>query len=249
MFQTLKKAGRRCKKAIASFYTSLLLEEQPTYHKFCFSQEGEDMILSRIFGAKRNGFYIDVGAFHPQYLSNTYFFYQSGWRGINIDAMPGSMEVFKKIRPNDINLEIAVSNTKEVLNYFAFNIPNLNGFSHDISLKRDGWKGEDWEAKVINQMEIQTYTLAEILEKYLPEKQTIDFINVDVEGLDYQVLVSNDWSRYRPNIVLVEDLELTSINTVQTSKNYQFMCNQGYELYSKSVNTLIFKLEEFKVET
>jgi FkbM family methyltransferase len=249
MFHTFKKTGRRFKKALVSFYTSLLSEEQPTYHKLCFSQEGEDMVLRRIFNDKKNGFYVDIGAFHPQYLSNTYLFYQSGWRGINIDAMPGSMEFFNKIRPNDINLEIAISNKKEELTYYTFNIPNLNGFSQELSLERDGWKVGDWEAKLLEKMQIETHTLAEILDKYLPNNQTIDFLNVDVEGLDYQVLISNNWSKYRPIIVLVEDLELSSINTSNDSKIYNLMCNQGYELYSKTVNTLIFKLKEFHVET
>ncbi|MFA7355121.1 MAG: SAM-dependent methyltransferase, partial [Sulfurimonadaceae bacterium] len=70
-----------------------------------YSQEGEDMILRRLFEQQPNGFYVDVGAHHPKRFSNTYFFYKKGWRGINIDAMPNSMELFNKIRPRDINIE------------------------------------------------------------------------------------------------------------------------------------------------
>ncbi len=245
MFQNFKKVGRRCKKAIASFYTAL--SEETTYYN-SFSQEGEDMILRRIFGHKKNGFYIDIGAFHPQNLSNTYFFYQLGWRGLNIDAMPGSMKIFNQIRPRDINLEKAISHTKETLTYYEFNAPNLNGFSEELSLARDGWKVGEWEAQLLNKSEITTYTLAEVLNEYLIENQVIDFLSVDVEGLDYQVLMSNDWSKYQPNIVLVEDLEITSLDRINNSKIYNLMREQGYELYSKSVNTLIFKLKEFKVE-
>ena len=85
------------------------------------------MILNRFFERKRNGFYVDVGAHHPKRFSNTYTFYKKGWRGVNIDAMPGSMEKFKKIRPRDINLEFAISNKNGTLVYHMFNEPALNG--------------------------------------------------------------------------------------------------------------------------
>lgn len=78
------------------------------FHHKSYSQEGEDMILSRIFGDKKNGFYVDVGAHHPFRFSNTYLFYKRGWLGINIDAMPGSMRLFDRFRKNDINIESAI---------------------------------------------------------------------------------------------------------------------------------------------
>ncbi len=74
-----------------------------------YSQEGEDMVLRRLFEQKTVGYYVDVGAHHPKRFSNTYYFYKRGWRGINIDAMPGSMKLFNKMRPRDINVEIPVS--------------------------------------------------------------------------------------------------------------------------------------------
>ena len=78
-----------------------------------YSQEGEDIILARIFGKQQNGFYVDVGAHHPYRFSNTYFFYKRGWKGINIDAMPGSMKIFNKYRPRDKNIEAGISDTKK----------------------------------------------------------------------------------------------------------------------------------------
>ena len=70
----------------------------------CYSQNGEDLILNRFLENKEKGFFIDVGAHHPIRFSNTYLFYKKGWSGINIDAMPGSMTKFNKIRPKDINI-------------------------------------------------------------------------------------------------------------------------------------------------
>ena len=97
-----------------SFYHLYLNSHAGTY----YSQEGEDILLSRIFGEQTEGFYVDVGAHHPRRFSNTCFFYKRGWRGINIDALPGSMKVFQKLRPHDINLELAVSEREQVLTYY-----------------------------------------------------------------------------------------------------------------------------------
>jgi hypothetical protein len=82
-----------------------------------YSQEGEDLILRKIFENQQQGFYIDVGAHHPKRFSTTYVFYKHGWRGINIDAMPDSLKVFNKFRKRDINLEKAFSDKKERLTY------------------------------------------------------------------------------------------------------------------------------------
>lgn len=86
------------------------------------------MILRRIFENVENGFYVDVGAHHPKRFSNTFYFYKKGWSGINIDAMPGSMSLFNKIRPRDINIEAAVSNEKEEVIFYIFNEVALNTF-------------------------------------------------------------------------------------------------------------------------
>ena len=77
-----------------------------------YSQEGEDLVLARYF-AKSSLIYVDVGAHHPTRYSNTYLFYSQGWRGINIDAMPGSMDAFRRDRPRDINIEALVSTSKK----------------------------------------------------------------------------------------------------------------------------------------
>ena len=73
-----------------------LTAELKKYRSFTFSQEGEDLLINRILNNKSEGFFIDIGAHHPIRFSNTYFFYRKGWRGINVDAMPGSMKAFEQ---------------------------------------------------------------------------------------------------------------------------------------------------------
>jgi FkbM family methyltransferase len=210
------------------------------YHDLSFAQEGEDRVLSRFFEGKGNGFYIDVGAHHPQRFSNTYYFYLCGWRGINIDPMPGRMQVFNEIRPDDINLEIAVSDIGEILTYYEFNETALNGFSKKLATERDGLHSY----KIVASYPIQTRRLDEILDEYLPDGQEIDFLSVDVEGLDLQVLKSNDWNKYRPDIVLAESLSTDSIDDLLHSDVCAYMSSCGYHLYSRLFFTMIFKRNE-----
>src|SRR4051812_44497014 len=90
------------------------------YRLDSWAQEGEDLVLRRFFEGQKKGFYVDVGAHHPHQYSNTFWFYRRGWRGINIDAMPGCMEGFEQHRPGDVNLELAVSDAP-TMTYFMFN--------------------------------------------------------------------------------------------------------------------------------
>ncbi len=203
----------------------------------CWSQEGEDQILKRIFSGKKSGFYVDVGAHHPKRFSNTYLFYKSGWSGINIDAMPGSMKPFQRARPRDINLELGIGRARGELEYYVFNEPALNGFSASLSESRDA---EDSAYAIKDVIKMPVVPLAAALENNLPPGQSIDFLSVDVEGLDLEVLQSNNWDRYRPAYVLVEILR-SSLHDVFDCEAARFMQSVGYEIYAKSANTVIFR--------
>jgi len=96
------------------------------------------MLLERFLEHRHSGFYVDVGAHHPKRFSNTYRLYRRGWRGLNIDANPGSMTLFQNVRPRDINVEAAVSSTPRELTYYIFNEPALNTFKRDLALERVG---------------------------------------------------------------------------------------------------------------
>ena len=167
----------------------------------CYSQNGEDLILNRFLDNKKEGFFVDVGAHHPIRFSNTYLFYKKGWTGINIDAMPGSMTQFNKIRPKDINIEIGVGLKNDQLTFYQFNESALNTFSKKeaLSKNKDGYE-------IIKSNLVQVESLENLLDKYMPKNTKIDFLNIDVEGKDEEVLISNNWEKYNPNYILVEIL-------------------------------------------
>ncbi|RAU83974.1 FkbM family methyltransferase [Pontibacter arcticus] len=202
------------------------------YTRISYAQEGEDLLLARIFESDTIGYYIDVGAHHPKRFSNTYLFYQKGWRGINIDALPGSMVHFHKSRPADINLEAGISEVPQTLTYYMFAEPAYNSFDKEISESRP--------FAITGQKQITTYPLRILLDKYLPANQEISFLSVDVEGFDLEVLRSNNWEKYRPKIILVEILEALEKDVFET-EIHRYILSQGYTFYCKSPNTVFYK--------
>ena len=208
----------------------------PPFAARSYSQEGEDRVVERIVNEWRKstpGFYVDVGAYHPQLYSNTYAFYLNGWKGINIDARPGAMELFGRLRPNDINLEVAVSDLKQTLTYYEFDDPALNSFCPE-------WGPEHPTYRVIGTRQLTTVTLAEVLDQHVPEGQVIDFLSIDVEGMDDRVLRSNDWTRFRPKLVLAEDACFPGFDRAMDSSVTAVLAQHGYQLCSRLKNTLIF---------
>ena len=146
----------------------------------CYSQEGEDMILRRIFEEK-NGFYVDVGAHHPRRFSNTYYFYKQGWTGISIEPNPQAAKAFKSDRPRDINLCIGVSDTESILKYYYFDEPALNTFDSSVVKSRLA----DTLYKVIGHEDFVVDRLDNILKKHLPTGQSIDFYQESGTGASF----------------------------------------------------------------
>lgn len=205
-----------------------------------YSQSGEDIILASIFRQKARGFYVDVGAHHPTRYSNTRLLYKKGWRGINIDANPYSIELFRRQRPKDINLASGVAENSGEITYWAFSDPAVNTFSGDEAQR---WLGKPW-IKLLGKEKVRVAPLKEILRRHLPAGMGIDLLNVDTEGLDLQVLRSNDWILYSPDVVVVEDAEF-SPDYPQKSAIYRFLRNRRYKLYAFTAISLIFVRENY----
>lgn len=206
--------------------------------KNSYSQDGEDMVLASFFEGKNNygGFYIDVGAHHPVRFSNTYHFYKKGWSGINIDPTPGSMVAFNLLRRRDINLELGVGTQSGYLRFYKFNEPALNTFNPTLAEQRNLL--ERYHIKEVLQVEIKPLSL--ILEKWLTPGKKVDFLSVDAEGFDLEVLTSNDWNKCTPDYVLVED-EKVQLLSENKSEITNYLQGNGYELVAKVKRTSIFR--------
>ena len=201
-----------------------------------YAQEGEDIVLKRIFSGQSTGFYVDVGAHHPMRFSNTYSFYKLGWSGINIEPNPNSLNLFKKYRSRDINLNYGIAKNKGNLEYYMFDEPALNTFDSEVLNNRK----KNTHYKLTKTIHIDVMPLADMLQQHIPNEIKVDFLSIDVEGLDLEVLISNDWQKYRPNWVLVEQLNLKDIEHLDF-ETHHYMKSVGYVLFAKTFNTLFYK--------
>lgn len=167
-----------------------------------YAQYNEDLILSALLHDIDQGFYIDIGASHPKEDSVTKSFYDHGWRGINVEPIPDLYKQLINDRPEDINLNCGIGTNdskKEFREYL-----NISGHStFDNIIKKEHGESYDFIDYLV-----PIKTLNEILQKYT-HNRLIDFIKIDVEGYEYEVIASNDWSIFRPTIICVEANHIT----------------------------------------
>lgn len=204
--------------------------------KVAFSQEGEDLLIGRLFDGQTTGFYVDVGAHHPTRFSNTYLLYRKGWSGINIDASPGSMEAFERKRPRDVNLEIAVADTHGTIELHRFAESALNTASAELANDRIA----DSDQPLLDVVSVAAAPLEAILDEHMPPSTTLDLMSIDVEGRDFDVIRSNNWDRYRPRVLVIEVLETTLAN-LATRPEIEFLSAIGYKPHSKLHNSVILR--------
>lgn len=214
-----------------------------------WSQYGEDAHVRSHFRNKhwskqggfrpmQKGFYVDVGCCHPIRLSNTLWFYKAGWRGINIDPTPGVKELFDKWRKRDINLGLAVSNQNGRLTFYTEG--GRNSVYNTASAEQARALVQQGLIKNLVEVQVPCATLASVLEKHLPPGTAIDFMSVDAEGHDLQVLQSNDWQRFRPEVLLVEAHTDTLANLLD-SELVRYITAQGYEIHAWLQPNLVLK--------
>ena len=199
-----------------------------------FGQEGEDILLTRVFGNKTNGFFVDVGAHHPTRFSNTYMLSLNGWSGINIDANQHSINQFELTRSRDINICSSIGVNDVSRKYFCFAESALNTFDEEIAQMyvRNGHKIDRIES-------LKTTGLGVLLDANVKPGTLIDLLNIDVEGLELEVIRSNDWSKYAPVVVVVEILNATVEQAIEHEVTRTIQ-TYGYVLSSKLFNSCIY---------
>jgi len=163
-----------------------------------YAQNFEDVMLWRALKHIEKGFYIDIGAWMPDVDSVTKAFYDRGWSGINIEPDFDAYSKLVKERPRDINLQLAVSDKHGEADLHIIKDTGLTTLRDDIVERH---LSADYLKTTTN---IQVRTLNEICKEYVPSSHDIHFLKVDVDGMEEAVLKGNDWSRYRPWIVVIE---------------------------------------------
>lgn len=198
--------------------------------KLCFGQFGEDAVLGSLV-KKEAGFYVDVGAHHPIVISNTLLLHRRGWRGINIEPTPGGYAAFLKERPADINVQAVVLPEEGEVEFFRYSCAEMNTACRKHVESRAMHSETPLEKTMVRAVRLDT-----LLDQYLPKGTDIDLLNIDCEGSDLQVLQSNDWNRFRPEWILIEDFD-----SHIESEIHRYLAARNYALSAFWQITKIFK--------
>ena len=217
------------------------------YKKISYSLNAVDLIVDYIFKNKNNGFYLDVGSQHPISNNNTYLLFNRGWSGINIDLDQKNIELFNTARPDDINLNLAISSSvTEKKLYFYHDKSPINTLDKVVS---------DFQKATVKEIKtIQTTTLDITLQNLKFDNQ-IDYMNLDVEGHEMNVFKGFDLSLYKPSIISVEFLDLdmkylefknNDLQRLVNSDLYKHLLSNNYHFVNWLHGDLIFAHNDFR---
>lgn len=217
----------------------LTMGRKGVFSQYCYSEDGEDGVLRAFYEDELppDGFFIDMGAYHPVHLSNTYWFYERGWRGINIDATPGSMKAFDKFRPRDINLELGVSDEYGQLDFLYY------GSTSTINRLVKPDELDSLDDANCKRVKVDVKPVNAILDQYVPKGQHINVISMDVEGLELRILEAFDFDKYSPDFFLIEELDYTDCDftTYHQSPIYRLLAKHGYIPIAKTQRTVVYR--------
>ena len=212
-----------------------------SFERIAFGQFGEDLVIEAILQTHnriRNGIYVDVGAFHPLRYSNTALLHhQYGWKGMNIDANKNAIEEFNSARPSDINLVALIGKEYCQHEYVYFDHPAVNSANQAMINRQTSETSPFTE---ISRETIESQPLVGLLDLHFGSNSQIDFLSVDAEGMDLEVLISNDWIKYRPFLIAVETHGL-NLDKPSDHEIYRYLSNLGYEMISTVFVTSIFR--------
>ena len=220
-----------------SYFYYMFYRPKIFYPKRSYSMLGEDLVVEKFFKKKQKGFYVDVGCYHPLDGNNTFLLFRKGWSGINVDLNKTSIELFKKARKNDVNLNLAISKKSQKIKYYyrkKINMLNTINKKFAKTSFRKGFKTGS----------IQSQTLNSILNKSEFKNKKIDFLNLDIEGNEINALKSLDLIKYSPKLICVEIHNNTSgrkaKDYLKNNPIYKFLYKKGYKYIWNNEFSYIF---------
>lgn len=211
-----------------------------------YSQCGEDLILEHILGEYLRipqPSYLDLGAHHPTYLSNTYRFYRKGSSGVCVEPDPVLCAPLRAARPRDVCLNAGVgSSDAGGADFYVMSARTLNTFS-----KQEAERYQSYGTYTIQEVvKVPLMSVNTILEKHFATRP--DFVSLDVEGLDFEILKAFDFSKYRPPAFCVETLTYTEDKTEEKKQDIlDLMSSKGYFVYADTyINTIFVETETWR---
>ncbi len=221
-------------------------KELDKYRKISYAQCGEDLIMDFAFEQLRinKPTYLDIGAHHPYYLSNTAYFYAKECFGVSVEPDPELFKVIKKERSKETCLNVGVTEGDGgVADFYIMNVPTLNTFS-----KKEADRYSSYKDKSIKQIvQVPLMNVNKIIKKYF-NNVAPNLVSIDVEGMDLVIVKSFDFAKYRPEIFCIETLSYTENNTEEKLQDIiAYVEQQGYFLYADTfINSIFVEKEKWK---
>ena len=214
------------------------------FPKKSYSIFGEDLFIQDYFKNKPKGFYVDTGCYHPLEGNNTYLLHAKGWNGINLDINFYSIELFKFLRKKDTNIHCGISKKKGKLTmYYRKEINMLNTLDKKIAKIhfRKGFKKKN----------VQVNTLNFFISRYFKKLKKIDFLNIDTEGTELNVLKSLNFKQYKPQLICIEihnskNMYDTNYDYLKSNNIYKYLINKKYKVVWKKKYSFIFERKNDK---
>jgi FkbM family methyltransferase len=209
--------------------------------KVRFGQWGEDVIVHRNFDKQKHGFYVDIGAHHPFAHSNTARLWLRGWTGVNVDANRKSADVLRRVRKQDHTIWAAVVSDKiaaerDTIEFYAGDHTDLTGtVVQDMASERGK----------LQSMKVPCRSIASIIaESAELAPDGIDFMNIDIEGMDEEAIASlADW-QLKPRMIAIETYADT-IPAVMETETFRIMTHNGYDFRYQVGLTSIYMRKDF----
>tara|TARA_B100000287_G_scaffold334519_1_gene319857 strand:+ start:256 stop:930 length:675 start_codon:yes stop_codon:yes gene_type:complete len=208
-------------------FHNLIIKNTILKKKETYADVQMDLIALKYLNIK-NGFFVDVGCFHPSRLNNTYLMYLKGWRGINIDMNEISIKLFNLVRPGDTNINCAVSEKEGEVSFYT-----KKELFMSASLKQSD------ELKIIKK--IQSKKLTNIINSSKFKSKPIDFLSVDCEGFDLEVIKTLDFKLYSPKLICIE-IPNKNNEDLKTKDTYKYIIDKNYKMiFSNELNAMFAK--------
>ena len=218
-------------------YYNLYLRHKSFLNRSQYSQWGEDLFISKYFQNKNEGIYLDIGCFHPFMYSNTCLLYKKGWRGINIDINSTAIDLFNIARPKDFNICTTIDkNKKEYKVFFDHHFSPLN------TLNENNYKVyKNKYFKDVSFRNIKSNTIDEIL--HFTKTKNINFLNIDVEGMDFQILSQIIPNKIKPDLISIETHNVDGSKSQDCDKINDLLSSHDFTTLKRVGPTTLFKFK------
>ena len=190
-------------------------------NKKSFSQFGEDIFIEEFFKSQKNGKYVDLGAFHPMRLSNTFLLFKKGWSGTNIDLNPIAIDLFNIARSKDKNVCCLLADKNDLLK---------DVYYEDWSAASSMTSNKNLRDKKL----MKTRTFDSLID------HNFDFLNIDLEGHDYEILKSINFKKFSPKLICIEILK----DCLDKDNIFNFLREKNYNMIKKCDVSYFFKKNE-----